>query len=106
VPKDWRSRALTAAMVKEADLVITAIPPQKEDLVKLHPDAGAKIFTIREISRWEGHLKFEELAGLPEDDTYWNFVEQDPDYVREILMEVEESLKRALEHILTRLGCR
>ncbi|MGO9567198.1 MAG: hypothetical protein ACLP5H_06640 [Desulfomonilaceae bacterium] len=105
VPPDWRSRELTSEMVEEANLIITAIPEQKEDLLKLYPEAEAKIVTVREISRWHRRLRFEDLSTLPGDSSYWNYVEEDADYVKTILSEMEESLTQALPHIFRNLGC-
>ncbi len=104
VPPDWRSKELTAATVEEADLIITAIPQQKEDLSNLYPDTRAKIFTIREISRWDGRLKFEDFTRLPKDNTYWEYVEENEEYVTTILCEMEECLTLAFPHILRQLG--
>jgi protein-tyrosine-phosphatase len=103
VPPDWRSRELTSAMVQQADLIITAIPQQKEDLLKLYPEAAAEIFTIREISRWDGYLRFEDFSNLPRDKTYWSYVEEDADYVATILSEMEERVTLAVPHILKEL---
>ncbi len=104
VSPDWRSKALTSVMVQEANLIVTALPQQKEDLLNLYPNAKGEILTIREISQWTGYLRFEDLSGLPTDGTYWNYVEEDADYVSEILVEMEQSLTRAFPHILGRLG--
>jgi protein-tyrosine-phosphatase len=104
VSPDWRSRELTSAMVKQANLIITAIPEQKQELVNLYQEASAEILTIREISQWGGYLRFEVLSGLPQDPSYWRYVEEDADYVATILSEMEESLTRAVPHILKRLG--
>ena len=105
IPPDWRSRELTSAMLEAANLIITAIPQQKEDLVNRCQEAGTKIFTIREISRWDGYLKFEDFSGIPRDESYWNYVEEDEEYVKTILSEMETCLTRALPHILGELGC-
>ncbi|MFH1112513.1 MAG: hypothetical protein V1792_01205, partial [Pseudomonadota bacterium] len=102
VPPDWRSKELTPAMVEGADLIITAIPQQKEDLCSLYPETTGKILTIREISRWEGGLKFESFTRLPKDNTYWEYVEEDEDYVTTILSEMEKCLTLAFPHILER----
>lgn len=105
VPREWKSRELTPEMVADAHLIITAIPPQKEDLVNLYPEARAKIATIREISQWDTPFSFEDLTQLPKDESYWMYVEEDEEFVKNILTEVEQSLTQALPHILSRLGC-
>ncbi len=103
---EWRSKALSPEMIKEADLLITALPEQKEDLINLFPEAQAKILSTREISQWDEPLVFEDFTGLPLDDTYWEYVEENPDYVSKILLETEETLIRAFPNILKQLGLR
>jgi protein-tyrosine-phosphatase len=45
-------------MVKEADLVITTQPEQKEELISLYPRARAKVFAMKEMSKWDGRFFF------------------------------------------------
>lgn len=106
VSAEWRSKALSPNMVKDADLMITALPEQKEDLINLFPEAQSKIFSTREISRWDEPLVFEDFTGLPLDDTYWEYVEENPDYVSKIISETEQTLIRAFPNILKQLGVR
>ena len=95
---------MTSAIVREADLIITALPQQKEELLNLYPEAGADILAIREIAQRNGYLKSEDFSGLPKDDTYWDYVEENPSYVTAILSEMEESLTQAFPRILSELG--
>ncbi len=95
---------LTPEMVKNADLMITALPDQKEELINLFPKVRPKIFTLREISRWNEYLIFEDFTGLPLDDTYWDYVEGNPDYVSRVISETEKTLVRAFPNILKHLG--
>jgi hypothetical protein len=91
-------------MVKDTDLMITALPEQKEDLVNLFPEARSRIFTAREMSKWNEYLIFEDSTGLPLDDTYWDYVEENPDYVSQVISGTEKTLARAFPNILKHLG--
>ena len=93
-------------MVKDADLMITALPEQKEELINLFPAARSKIFTTREVSKRDGYLVFEDSTGVPLNDSYWDHVEEDPDFVSKVLSELEEALVRAFPNILKQLGVR
>lgn len=104
VPAEWRSKAIRPEMIEDADLIITALPEQKEDLISLFPKARSRIFTIRELARFDGHLVFEDFIGLPLDDTYWDYVEENSDYVSRIIRETDETLIRAFPNILEQLG--
>jgi len=106
VSAEWRSKELSPEMVNDADLMITAHPEQKEELINLFPKAQSKIFTIREISKWDGYLVFEDSTGLPMDDTFWDYVEENPDYVSKVISETEKTLVRAFPNILKQLGGR
>jgi protein-tyrosine-phosphatase len=106
VPEEWRTRELTSDIVKKADLLITALPWQKRELMRLYPKAVAMIFTLREISQWDGYLLLEdyEFKGIPRDGTLWDYVEENPDYVSKILSEAEKMLIKAYPNILNQLG--
>jgi protein-tyrosine-phosphatase len=104
VPEEWRSKELTSEIVEDADLVITALPEQKEELISLFPKAQAKIFTIREMARWDGYLFFEDFTIPPMDDTFWDYVDGNPEYVSKVIFLTEETLIRAYPNILERLG--
>ncbi len=104
VPQEWRSKELTPEMIEEADLIITALPEQKEELSQLYPKARSKIFSIREMSNWEGYLFFEDFTILPKGHTFWDYVEGDPEYVSKVIAFTEETLVRAFPNILRELG--
>jgi protein-tyrosine-phosphatase len=104
VPEEWRSKELSPQRVEDADLIITALPEQKEELISLYPKAQAKIYTIREMSKWDGYLFFEDFTILPMDDTFWDYVEGNPDYVSKVISITEETLIRAFPNILKQLG--
>ncbi|MCX5813775.1 MAG: hypothetical protein NT178_14695 [Proteobacteria bacterium] len=106
VSDKWRTSALTPEILDEADMIIAVLPDQKKDLAELYPKIKAKVFTIREISKWDGYLVQEDYGfkDIPEDNTLWNYVEENPDYVSNILHEMEKMLVKAYPHILERLG--
>jgi len=106
VSEEWRSKELSPEMVKEADLIITALPEQKEELISLFPKAQAEIFTMREMSKWNGYLFFEDFKIVPMDDTFWDYVEGNPDYVSKVISLTEETLIRAFPNILKQFGIR
>ena len=106
VPDGWRTKALSSEMVEEADMIITSLPDQKEDLVMLYPMEAAKIFTIREVSQWEDYLLQEDpdYKRIPWDNNFWDFVEENAPYVASMLSEVEKMLIAAYPNILNHLG--
>ena len=106
VPDKWRSRELTSDMVKESDLIITALPDQKEEMIVLYPGARERIFTIKELAEWDGYIIFEDYERPPLDHRYWHFVDEDPIYVSKILSVMEECLIRAFPNILRKLPIR
>ncbi len=104
VPEHWRSRELSAEMVDQADLIITAIGAQKEELCDLHKEACYKIFSIREMSEKKGYLFSEDFSALPLDQNYWYYAEEEPGYVSRTLQEWEKTLVRAIPNITKKLG--
>lgn len=54
LPADWRSRALTAADVDTADLVLTATRGHRGAVVALHPTAAGRVFTLHQFTRLLG----------------------------------------------------
>lgn len=103
VPADWESKELGPEMIKDADLIITARPDQKEDLVILYPEALPRIFSIREISKWNEYLFTEDHRTVPADKNFWDCAEEDPDYVLEVLAETQKLLVKAYPYILKQL---
>lgn len=104
VSDEWRSKELTPEMVREADLIIIALLDQKEELIKLFPEVRSKVFTLREISNWNDYLTLDDVGGVPLDNTFWYFVEENPEYVSKVLLEMEEILVRGFPNILEKLG--
>ena len=104
VPEDWRSKELSPEMVDKADLIITAIAAQKEELCDFYEEACHKIFSIREMSEKKGYLFSEDFSALPLDQNYWYYAEEDPKYVSKTLQEWEKTLIRAIPNITKRLG--
>ena len=106
VPEGWRSKALTPEKIEEADLIITALPAQKEDLSSLYQKASERIFTIRDLSRMDECLFSEDLSILTFDENFWYHVEEDVEYVSRTLREWEEILIGAIPGIIKKLGNR
>jgi protein-tyrosine-phosphatase len=104
VPEGWRSKELSAEMVAKADLIITALGAQKEELCDLYKEACPKIFSIREMSEKKGYLFSEDFSALPLDQDYWYYAEEDPGYVSKTLQEWEETLIMAIPNITKSLG--
>lgn len=106
VSEEWKSKELTQKLVEQADLIITVLPDQKEDIKRIYPNVASRIFTIREISQWEDYLLQEDydFKKIPRDSTLWNYVEEDFDYVANILLEMEKMLNKAYPSIIAKLG--
>ena len=105
VPDGWRSKELTPEMIEETDLLVTALGVQKEELSNIYKDARDKIFSISDLSEREDYLFFEDFSVPILDENYWHYVEEDPEYVSEILRVWEETLIKAIPNILRQLGC-
>lgn len=104
VPEGWRSKELNRQMVDEADLLVTALGVQKEELCGLYKEACTKIASIRELSEKKGYLFSEDFSAFPLDQDYWYHAEEDPKNVSIVLREWEQSLIRAVPNITRRLG--
>jgi protein-tyrosine-phosphatase len=107
VPDRWKTKPLTPEVVKEADMIITVLPEQKTDLVDLYPEAASKVFTIREISRWDGHLSWEDdlkHKRIPSHINFWDYVEENIDHVSIALSEMKKMLIMAYPDIVDKLG--
>ena len=104
IPQDWRSKELNAEMVDRADLIITALGPQKDELRELYKAASAKIVSIRELSEKKGYLVSEDFSALPLDQNYWYSAEEEPKYVSRVLREWEKTLVSAIPNITRTLG--
>jgi protein-tyrosine-phosphatase len=105
VPEGWRSRELTLEVMEETDLLVTALGVQKEELSKIYKNAREKIFSIRDLAEREDYLLFEDFSAPVLDENYWHYVEEDPEFVSEILRVWEETLIKAIPNILRQLGC-
>jgi protein-tyrosine-phosphatase len=107
VPDRWKTKPLTPEVVKEADMIITVLPDQKTDLIDLYPEAVSKIFTIREISQWDGDLSWDkdlEYGRIPSDINFWDYVEENIDHVSIALSEMKKMLIMAYPDIVDKLG--
>lgn len=108
VSDGWRTRELTPELAEQADLIITALPGQKNDIMWLYPKVAERIFTMREISRWDDYLLQEDydFKEIPRDSTLWDYVEENYEYVNNILFEMEKMLIKAYPNIMEKLGLR
>jgi protein-tyrosine-phosphatase len=107
VPERWKTKPLTPEAVKEADMIITMHPEQKIDLIDLYPEAVSKMFSIREISHWDGPLSWDEdtkYEGISSDINFWDYVEEDIDHVSIALSEMKKMLITAYPDIIDKLG--
>jgi len=106
VSDGWRTRELTPEMVEQANLIITALPGQKNDIIRLYPNVAERIFTMREISQWDDYLLQEDydFKEIPRDSTLWDYVEENYEYVTNILLEMEKMLIKAYPNIMGKLG--
>ena len=107
VPERWKTKPLTPEVVKEVNMIITVLAEQKMDLIDLYPETVTKIFTIREISQWDGPLSWDkdlEYGRIPSDINFWDYVEENIDHVSTILSEMKKMLLMAYPHILDKLG--
>jgi protein-tyrosine-phosphatase len=107
VPEQWKTKPLTPEVVNEADMIITVLPEQKTDLIDLYPEAASKVFTIREISQWDGYLSWDEAFNyerIPSGINFWDYVEESIDHVSIALSEMKKMLMMAYPHIVDKLG--
>jgi hypothetical protein len=107
VPDRWKTKPLTPEIVKQADMIITVLPEQKTDLIDLYPEAVSKVFTIRETSRWDGHLSWEDdlkHKRIPSHINFWDYVEENIDHVSIALSEMKKMLIMAYPDIVDKLG--
>lgn len=104
VPDRWRSKPLSTDLAISADLVVTALPWQKEEIATAYPEISGKIFTFREMAEWDNSILFEILEGLPMDETFWVACEENPSYVTKVLKEVEDLMDLGLPFLLKQLG--
>lgn len=103
-PPQWRTKELTPEMVEKAALLITALPMQKRELVLLFSKDQEKIFSLREMAGWDKPLVLEDAVGpTKRDEPYWRYVEENPEYVTQVLAETEDLLIRGYPRIIERL---
>jgi protein-tyrosine-phosphatase len=103
-PDGWRSRPITPETIAEADLIIVALSAQKEEIIEQYPDTCNKIFSFREMAAFDKPILFESWSGLPMDDTFWEYCEEDPPYVTKVIQEVEALLILGFPNILKQLN--
>jgi len=67
----FNARALTADLVRQADLVITAAREHRAAAARLHPAAMGRTFTLRDLGDLLSNLSLDELAAAPDEPTSW-----------------------------------
>lgn len=103
VPDEWRSKPLTRDLVTAADVIVTALAWQKDEIAETYLEAQGKIFTFREMAKWNDDVLFEKIEGLPMDESFWEYCEEDPAYVTRIIGEVEDLMNRGLPLMIEKL---
>jgi protein-tyrosine-phosphatase len=103
IPRGWRSKELSFEMIKKANLLITALGMQKDELCSLYEDRRDKIFSIRELLKTESYLFFEDFTKVPLNASFWQYCEEDPEYVAKVLQTWEQTLVEAIPNIIERL---
>ena len=106
VPDGWKSKELSPEIVREADLIFTAISMQKEALSNRYTEFRNKIFNISDLSEKNDYPFLEDFSILPLNDTeaFWQYVEEDPEYVSKTLKMWEEILISAFPKIIKKLN--
>jgi len=103
IPEGWRSRELSPEMIKNANLLITALGMQKDELLSRYEDQRDKIFSIRDLLKTEDYLFFEDFAKVPMNANFWQYSEEDPEYVAKVLRTWEQTLIKAIPTIIEQL---
>ena len=102
-PERWRSKELSPEMINKANLLITALGMQKDELSDRYEDMRHKIFSIRELLKTEDYLFFEDFTKVPLNANFWQYCEEDPEYVTKVLRTWEETISEALPNIIKQL---
>ena len=104
VPDLWRSKPLTSEMVRAADLIVTALTWQKDEIERAYAPFCSNIFTFKELAEWDDTVLFETLSGLPMDSSFWDYCEEDRIYVTKVINEVENLMDLGFQNMLRQLG--
>jgi protein-tyrosine-phosphatase len=104
VPNGWRSKELSPEIIREADLIFTAMAMQKEALSSLYTEFRNKIFTISDLSEKNDYPFLEDFSVIPLNDNFWHYCEEDPEYVSKTLKAWEEILTSAFPKIIKKLS--
>ena len=102
-PERWRSKELSPEMINKANLLITALGMQKDELSDRYEDMRHKIFSIRELLKTEDYLFFEDFTKVPMNTGFWQYCEEDSEYVTKVLRTWEQTLVKAIPSIIERL---
>jgi protein-tyrosine-phosphatase len=104
VPNGWRSKELSPEILREADLIFTAISMQKEALSSRYTEFRNKIFNISDLSEKNDYPFLEDFSIIPLDENFWHYCEEDPEYVSKTLKTWEEILISAFPKIIKELS--
>ncbi len=99
----YRSREADLDLLTSSDLVICMLPEIRRDLVGAHRELEGKLFVLQDFLEAETEFYWEKTSTFPHDDTYFEFVHNDPAYVGTVIRELEESIGRAYPAIVDRL---
>jgi protein-tyrosine-phosphatase len=103
IPEGWRSKELSPEMIRNANLLITALGMQKDELSDLYEDERHKIFSARELLKTEDYLFFEDFTKVPMSANFWQYCEEDPQYVTKVLRTWEQTLVAVIPNIIEQL---
>lgn len=103
-PDQWRSKPLTPDLAIASDLIVVALPWQKEEIAEEYPQVHERVFTFKEMASWEDNILFETIEGLPMDESFWDACEEDAPYVTKVIDEVENLMDIGFPKMLKQLG--
>jgi protein-tyrosine-phosphatase len=103
IPEGWRSKELSPEMIKNTNLLITALGMQKDELSGLYEGESHKIFSVRELLKTEDYLFFEDFTKVPMSANFWQYCEEDPQYVTKVLRTWEQTLVAVIPNIIEQL---
>jgi protein-tyrosine-phosphatase len=97
---EHRSRRLTPDLIGEADLILTMTNRQKSEVLYLAPEAGSKVFRLKEYACQEGQRECPDPNGLDIADPFGKPLE----YYRACAAELRAFIPAALERFLNGLN--
>ena len=98
-----RSRQLTRELMDETDLVIPMLEELESDLITAFPHARHKIMLPQAFLSEETDFLWADRAAVPNDHRMFEFAHNNPDYVADVLHEIEGFMETAFGAICDRL---